>query len=79
MHAETPGEAELLRCPTAYVGEKYEIEIESEEGSGCSPIYDYFLIVNSTLPAGLTMSRDGVIWESPRARDSRASGFTTTI
>ena len=26
---ETPGEAALLRCPTAYVGEAYEIEIES--------------------------------------------------
>ena len=68
---ETPGEAELLRCPTAYVGEKYEIEIESEEGSGCSPIYDYFLIVNSTLPAGLTMSRDGVISGVPTS-----AGFT---
>ena len=69
--SETPGEAELLRCPTAYVGEKYEIEIESEEGSGCSPIYDYFEIVNSTLPAGLTMSRDGVISGVPTS-----AGFT---
>jgi len=57
---ETPGEAALLRCPTAYVGERYEIEIESEEGSGCEP-YDWFEVVNSTLPAGLSMTRDGVI------------------
>lgn len=68
---ETPGEALLLRCPTAYVGEEYEIEIESEEGSGCSPNYDYFLIVNSSLPPGLTMSRDGVISGVPTS-----TGFT---
>jgi large repetitive protein len=57
---ETPGEAAVLRCPTAYVGQAYEIEIESEEGSGCEP-YDWFEVVNSSLPAGLTMTRDGVI------------------
>ena len=57
---ETPGEAALLRCPTAYVGEAYEIEIESEEGSGCEP-YDWFEVVNGSLPAGLSMTRDGVI------------------
>ena len=57
---ETPGEAAVLRCPTAYVGEAYEIEIESEEGSGCEP-YDWFEVVNSSLPAGLSMTRDGVI------------------
>jgi large repetitive protein len=57
---ETPGEGALLRCPTAYVGVHYEIQIESEEGSGCEP-YDWFEVVNSSLPAGLTMTRDGVI------------------
>jgi large repetitive protein len=57
---ETPGEAALLRCPTAYVGQGYEIEIESEEGSGCEP-FDWFEVVNSSLPAGLSMTRDGVI------------------
>lgn len=57
---ETPGEAALLRCPTGYVGVPYEIEIESEEGSGCEP-YDWFEIVNGSLPTGLSMSRDGVI------------------
>jgi len=57
---ETPGEALLLRCPTGYVGAPYEIQIESEEGSGCEP-YDWFEIVNGSLPAGLSMSRDGVI------------------
>jgi hypothetical protein len=57
---ETPGDAQLLRCPTGLVGQKYEIEIESEEGSGCSPDWDYFVLVG-TLPPGLTLSRDGVI------------------
>lgn len=57
---ETPGEALLLQCPTAYVGLEYEVELESEEGSGCEP-YDWFEVVNSTLPAGLSMSREGVI------------------
>jgi hypothetical protein len=57
---ETPGEALLGRCPTGYVGAPYEIDIESEEGSGCVP-YDYFELVNSSLPAGLSLSRDGVI------------------
>ena len=39
---------------------EYEIEIVSEEGSGCEP-YDYFELVNSSLPAGLSLSREGVI------------------
>ena len=57
---ETPGEKMLLRCPTGFVGMPYEIVIESEEGSGCEP-YDWFEVVNGSLPAGLSMSRDGVI------------------
>jgi hypothetical protein len=63
---ETPGEAQLLRCPTALVGEEYEVEIESEEGSGCSPDWDYFVLVG-TLPPGLTLSRNGVISGVPAA------------
>lgn len=61
---ETPGEGALLRCPTAFVGEEYEVEIESEEGSGCTSPgnpYVWYEVVNSSLPAGLTMSRAGVI------------------
>jgi hypothetical protein len=61
---ETPGDKLLLRCPTAYVGAEYEIQIESEEGSGCEP-YDWFEIVNGSLPAGLSLSRDGVISGTP--------------
>jgi large repetitive protein len=57
---ETPGDGALLRCTTGYVGAPYEVEIESEEGSGCEP-YDWFEIVNGSLPGGLSMSRDGVI------------------
>ena len=57
---ETPGEALLGRCPTGHVGEEYEIEIVSEEGSGCEP-YDYFEIHNSVLPPGLSLTREGVI------------------
>ncbi len=57
---ETPGEQLLLRCPTGFVGVPYEVQMESEEGSGCEP-YDWFEIVNSSLPAGLSMTRDGLI------------------
>lgn len=67
---ETPGEALLGRCPTAYVGVEYEIDIESEEGSGCVP-YDYFELHNSSLPAGLSLTREGVISGVPTA-----AGFT---
>ena len=38
--------------------------MESEEGSGCTSPgnpYVWYEVANSTLPAGLTMSRDGVI------------------
>jgi len=71
---ETPGEGALLRCPTGYVGEEYEVEIESEEGSGCTSPgnpYVWYEIVNSSLPAGLTMSRAGVISGTPTS-----AGFT---
>jgi hypothetical protein len=57
---ETPGEALLLRCPTAYVGMHYEVQLESEEGSGCTPSV-WYEIVNSSLPAGLSMTRGGLI------------------
>ncbi len=50
----------LSRCPTAYVGVKYEIQLLSEEDSGCVP-HDWFEVVNSSLPAGLTMTRKGLI------------------
>jgi hypothetical protein len=50
----------LLRCPTAYVGVPYQVQIESEEGSGCEP-YVWYEIVNSVLPPGLSMTRDGLI------------------
>ena len=50
----------LSRCPTAFVGVKYEVQLVSEEDSGCVP-YDWFEVVNSSLPAGLTMTRDGLI------------------
>ena len=56
----TSGNPILSRCPTAFVGVKYEIQLVSEEDSGCVP-YDWFEIVNSSLPAGLTMTRDGLI------------------
>jgi hypothetical protein len=67
---ETPGEGLLGRCPTGYVGVKYEIQIVSEEGSGCEP-YDYFELVNSALPPGLSLTRDGVISGIPTV-----AGFT---
>lgn len=61
---ETPGEALLLRCPTAVVGVPYEVELESEEGSGCTSPgnpYVWYEIVNGSLPEGLSMTRAGVI------------------
>ena len=61
---ETPNEKQLSRCPTGFVGREYEVELESEEGSGCSPTYDYFVLVGS-LPPGLTMTRDGLISGTP--------------
>ena len=67
---ETPIEALLLLCPTGYVGVEYEFEFESEEGSGCEP-YDWFEIVNGSLPAGLSMTRDGVVSGVPTG-----AGFT---
>ena len=58
------------RVRRAYVGAEYEIEIVSEEGSGCEP-YDYFELVNGSLPAGLSMTREGVISGVPTS-----AGFT---
>jgi hypothetical protein len=57
---ETPGDPALLRCPTGYVGVPYEVKIAVEEGSGCEPNV-WFEVRNSVLPAGLSMTRDGVI------------------
>jgi hypothetical protein len=65
---EPPGGGQLLRCPTAYVGQEYEVEMESEEGSGCTSPgnpYVWYEVANSSLPAGLTMSRAGVISGTP--------------
>jgi large repetitive protein len=71
---ETPGNQLLLRCPTGFVGAEYEVEIESEEGSGCTSPgnpYVWYEVVNSSLPPGLTMSRSGVISGTPTT-----AGFT---
>jgi large repetitive protein len=61
---ETPGEAALLRCPTGYVGVPYEVTIATDPESGCFP-YIRIQIVNSALPAGLSMTQDGVISGTP--------------
>lgn len=71
---ETPGEEFLLRCPTGNVGVPYAVQIESEEGSGCTSPgnpYIWYEVVNSTLPAGLSMSRSGLISGTPTT-----AGFT---
>ena len=49
---------------------EYEIEIVSEEGSGCiaGDPYVYFEIQNSSLPPGLSLSRDGVDLRLPHER-----------
>src|SRR5947207_2454319 len=57
---ETPGDPALLRCPTGYVGQPYEVEIAVDEESGCFP-YFRLEVVNSSLAAGLSMTPSGVI------------------
>lgn len=61
---ETPTDPALLRCPTAYVGMPYQVEIETDPISGCYP-YIRIEIVNSELPAGLSMTPSGVISGTP--------------
>jgi hypothetical protein len=61
---EPPGGGQLLRCPTAHVGNEYEVEMESEEGSGCTSPgnpYVWYEVANGSLPPGLSMTRAGVI------------------
>ena len=65
---EGKANAFLLACPTAYVGTEYEVELESEEGSGCTSPgnpYVWYEIKNGSLPAGLSMTREGVISGTP--------------
>jgi len=57
---EPPGGGAVLRCPTAHVGVPYEVQIKSEDGSGCVP-YVWYEVVNSSLPGGLSMTRSGLI------------------
>ena len=57
---EPPGGGMVLLCPTGYVGVPYQLQLESEDVSGCVPSV-WYEIVNSYLPAGLSMSREGLI------------------
>ena len=61
---ETPTDPALLRCPTAYVGQPYEVQIATDPESGCYP-YVRIQIVNSELPPGLTMTPGGLISGTP--------------
>ena len=61
---ETPTDPALLRCPTGYVGAPYEVQIETDEISGCFP-YIWIQIVNSSLPPGLSMTQSGLISGTP--------------
>ena len=61
---EPPGGGAVLRCPTAYVGVPYQVQVAVEEGSGCNP-FIYFQVVNSALPGGLTISQSGLISGTP--------------
>ncbi len=61
---EPAGGGLLRKCPAASVGQEYEVEMESEEGSGCTSPgnpYVWYEVVNSSLPPGLSMTRAGVI------------------
>ena len=59
---EPPGGGPVLQCPTAHVGQPYTLQIEAEDG--CAP-YNWFEILNGALPAGLTMTRSGLISGTP--------------
>ncbi len=61
---ETPTDPALLRCPTGYVGAPYEVQIETDEISGCYP-FIWIQIVNSALPPGLSMTQSGLISGTP--------------
>lgn len=56
----TPADKILSQCPTAYVGEAYQVQIPVEQFSGCDP-YDWMEIRNGALPDGLSMTRAGVV------------------
>jgi hypothetical protein len=59
---EPPGGGPVLQCPSAYVGQPYTLQIEAEDG--CAP-YNWFEVLNGSLPAGLTMTRAGLISGTP--------------
>ena len=59
---EPPGGGAVLRCPTAHVGQPYTLQLEGEDG--CAP-YNWFEILNGSLPGGLTMTRSGLISGTP--------------
>src|SRR5215831_2820639 len=59
---EPPGGGPVLQCPTAHVGLPYRLQIEAEDG--CAP-YNWFEILNGSLPSGLTMTRAGLISGTP--------------
>jgi putative Ig domain-containing protein len=59
---EPPGGGPVLQCPTAHVGLPYTLQIEAEDG--CAP-YNWFEILNGSLPAGLSMTRAGLISGTP--------------
>jgi large repetitive protein len=66
--APCPAQGPLLVCPTAYVGQPYSIQLLAHDG--CD-VYRWE-IVNSSLPAGLSMSSSGVVSGTPTTADSRA-------
>lgn len=56
----TVEDAFLSQCPTAYVGEAYEVQIPVEESSGCDP-YIWMEVRLGALPDGLSMTKAGVV------------------
>ena len=72
---ETPGEALLGRCPTGNVGAEYEIQIVSEDGSGCEP-YDYFELRLEGFRRASRLREGASSPAFPRAVGFGASGFT---
>ena len=61
--------------PNAYVGVEYSQKLEAEAAEG---IAVNWVIFSGSLPAGLTLSSDGIISGTPTAATSQAAAFSVT-
>ena len=61
--------------PNAYVGVEYSQKLEAEADEGVAVNW---VIFSGSLPAGLTLSSDGIISGTPTAATSQAAAFSVT-